>query len=131
MSQSNHTPFLRALQPPEGTMQRTKIYGPPHKDGGEFAALCELNDPEIARLMVAAYNAFDSAAKNLGLHAVEMAERMQAGGISDLAQALAAAHTSLRTFRNVPAADQQWTSLDDDKITAVEWAIAKVEGGVE
>lgn len=32
-----------------------------------------------ARLLAAAYNAFDSAAKILGLNAVEMAERMEDG----------------------------------------------------
>ncbi len=37
-----------------------------------------------ARLLTAGWNAFDSAAKRLGLNAVEFAERMQDGGIAEL-----------------------------------------------
>jgi len=40
-----------------------------------------------ARLLAAAYNAFDSAAK-LNINAVECAERMADGGISELVEAL-------------------------------------------
>lgn len=41
-----------------------------------------------ARLLAAAYNAFDSAAKKLGLNAVELAERMQDGEIASLVSAI-------------------------------------------
>ena len=43
------------------------------------------------RLLAAAYNAFDSAAKVLGCNAVELAERMADSGIADLIQAVRAA----------------------------------------
>jgi hypothetical protein len=38
----------------------------------------------IAPLLAAAYNAFDSAAKALNVNAIELAERMQDGGIAEL-----------------------------------------------
>jgi hypothetical protein len=41
-----------------------------------------------ARLLRAAYNAFDSAARKLGINAVEFAERMQDGGIAELVESL-------------------------------------------
>src|SRR5271154_2580230 len=41
-----------------------------------------------ARLLAAAYNAFDSAAKKLGCNAVDLAESMADGLICDLVQAL-------------------------------------------
>jgi hypothetical protein len=41
-----------------------------------------------ARLLAAAYNAFDSAGKALGVNAVELAERMADGLIADLVEAL-------------------------------------------
>lgn len=93
---STHAHSLRAVPPEPGTLQRTRIYGPRHRDGGEYAALCELHDDKIARQMAAAYNAFDSAAKKLGLNAVEFAERMQAGGIAEVLEALAGLSGDLR-----------------------------------
>ena len=44
-----------------------------------------------ARLLAAAYNAFDSAARQLGCNAVELAEGMAERGIADLIQAVRAA----------------------------------------
>src|ERR1700733_4963595 len=41
-----------------------------------------------ARLLAAAYNAFDSAAKKLGVNAVLLAEGLQHGGLADLISAL-------------------------------------------
>jgi len=37
-----------------------------------------------ARLLIAAYNAFDSAARKLGVNAVELAERMADGELARL-----------------------------------------------
>ena len=60
-----------------------------HRNGAEIAvgkeiiALCCSTEAN-GRLLAAAYNAFDSAARKLGCNAVEMAERMQGGGIADL-----------------------------------------------
>ena len=44
-------------------------------------------DEGNARLLSAAYNAFDSAAEKLGLNAVEFAECMQEGGRAELLHA--------------------------------------------
>lgn len=46
----------------------------------------------------------------------------------ELLEALNHAHNSLRTFRNVPKEEQEWTSFDDDVMEAIERAIAKAEG---
>ena len=57
----------------------------------EFQQLIDQSWPELeidARLLAAAYDAFDSAATKLATNAVELAERMQEGGIADLIQAL-------------------------------------------
>lgn len=43
-------------------------------------------------------------------------------------EALKHAHNSLRTFRNVPKEEQEWTTFDDDVMKAIEAAIAKAEG---
>jgi uncharacterized protein (DUF2235 family) len=59
-----------------------KVYG--HETSKETA---EAN----ARLLAAAYNAFDSAGRKLGLNAVQLAERMADGGLADLIQAVRAA----------------------------------------
>ena len=70
--------------------------------GDEYVTIADphcgdLNLPENGRTMVAnkrllaaAYNAFDSAARKLGLNAVEFAERVADGGIADLVDALEA-----------------------------------------
>ncbi len=84
MSQPFHTPYLRASFPPIDSLQRTKLYGPKHPDGGEYAPVCEIADENLARGIAAAYNAFDSAAQRLGLNAVEFAERMADGALADL-----------------------------------------------
>jgi hypothetical protein len=45
----------------------------------------------------------------------------------ELVEALKHAHNSLRTFRNVPKDEQEWTSIDDDTIKTIEQALAKAE----
>lgn len=45
----------------------------------------------------------------------------------EILAALEAAHTSLRTFRNVPIDDQQWTSLDEATMDCIESAITKLK----
>ncbi len=42
MTEPIHTPFLKAACSPEDSLQRTKIYGPKHPDGGEHAPVCEI-----------------------------------------------------------------------------------------
>jgi hypothetical protein len=44
--------------------------------------------------------------------------------VSQLRAALSDLYTLHRTFRDVPQADQQWTSLDDDAMTQAEAALA-------
>ena len=44
--------------------------------------------PDAVNAVLDAYNAFDSAAKRLGVNAVELAERMADGGIAGLYSAL-------------------------------------------
>jgi hypothetical protein len=44
-----------------------------------------------------------------------------------LVEALKNARFSLRTFRNVPQADQAWTTIDDDVMAAIEAALALAE----
>lgn len=66
----------------EGRINHTTI------EGG-FTHGSQDGDPERdARLLVAAYNAFDSSTKTLGIDAVECAERMANGGIAELFDAL-------------------------------------------
>ena len=68
-------------------------------DDGSDPASIEISKPD-ARLLVAAYNAFDSAAQQLGLDAVEFAERMAECGIAELVDALQAAHREIRAWRD-------------------------------
>jgi hypothetical protein len=56
-----------------------------------------------ARLLVASYNAFDSAAKKLGLNAVELAEAMQSGQLTDLLRALQWYQKNLTDHLDAPA----------------------------
>jgi hypothetical protein len=90
-----------------------------------------------ARLLAAAYNAFDSAAAKLGVNAVELAERMADGGIAELVEALIGI---IRCFENVP--QEASMGFDSPPEPASEWdmnafielqnaraLIAKVKGG--
>lgn len=43
----------------------------------------------------------------------------------ELLAALQALASTARTFRNVPQEDQEWTSIDEDALTAAFAAIAK------
>ena len=62
-----------------GTIQ---VDSPPHFIAIVGHARSRHRGPKAnARLLAAAYNAFDSAAKNLGINAVEFAERMQESGL--------------------------------------------------
>jgi DNA-binding transcriptional regulator YiaG len=64
-------------------------------DGAPAIAQCQRYSSERpaeetmgnARLLVAAYNAFDSAARKLGINAVVLAERMESGGLAELVEA--------------------------------------------
>jgi hypothetical protein len=70
-----------------------------------------------ARLLAAAYNAFDSAARALGCNAVQLAEAMQEGVL--LAEILG----------NADAILYHTPHLDKEAFGRVEAALAKVKGG--
>jgi hypothetical protein len=72
-------------------------------DGAEHVAVCD--EAETAERLVTLLN---SAAEVL--------------------DALRALVSTARTFRNVPAGEQQWTSLDDEALKAAFAAVAKAEG---
>jgi hypothetical protein len=104
-----------------------------------------------ARLLAAAYNAFDSAARVLGCNAVELAERMADGGIAALVEAVRAAKQMSDWFmehsRQADHAHEQlkqplhettgWKELVDAGYNGLmasyhgqfEEALAKVKGG--
>jgi len=65
------------------------------------------------RLLAAAYNAFDSAARKLNCNAVELAEAMQDGAIADMVEAL-------KWYAN---------NLTDHMDAKALHALAKVRGG--
>jgi len=61
MSESKHTPIPWHYQPqPKGTLLPAKVFGPRHADGGDYAALCELQDTEDARFIVMSCNSYDA-----------------------------------------------------------------------
>ena len=91
-------------------------------NGGTFG-----NDHDTAhcnaRLLAASYNAFDSAATRLNLNAVELAERMQDGGIADLVSNLKDAERFMRGFEG----DEMQEGIDS-MLADIRAGIAKVEG---
>ena len=46
----------------------------------------------------------------------------------ELLEALQGLASTTRTFRNVPKAEQEWTAMDDEALTAAFAAIAKARG---
>ena len=65
-----------------------------------------------ARLLAASYNAFDSAAARLGLNAVELAERMQDGGIAEFIDALRLARSCMADCDVHTAMPEQAAKID-------------------
>lgn len=50
-----HTPEPWTAEPPQNdTFQKSKVYGPKHADGSNYAPLCEVNNYPDARLIAAA-----------------------------------------------------------------------------
>jgi hypothetical protein len=78
-----------------------------------------------ARLFAAAYNAFDSAARRLGLNAVEFAERMQDGGIAELFDLLNEAIEE----DNIRVAGENLSNFDRCFRARARDIVAKVKGG--
>lgn len=57
----NHTPGPWRFRAPEaGTLQRGKVFGPKHKDGGDYAPLADFHNPEDAKLAAAAPEMYDA-----------------------------------------------------------------------
>jgi hypothetical protein len=71
-----------------------------------------------ARLLAAAYNAFDSAAKHLGVNAVELSERVQEGAIAEL---------FVQLSQTLAAIEATGECLGD--MQGMRDTIAKVKGG--
>jgi hypothetical protein len=84
---------------------------------------------ENARLLTAAFNAFDSAAKKLGCTAIELAERMQEGGLAELVEALGHHYGTHVAFEQSDDAESEREhAIAIDKTRAV---LAKVKGGAD
>jgi hypothetical protein len=111
----------------------TNAYNGAQYDDSSDPATIEISKPD-ARLLVAGYNAFDSAAQHLGLNAVEFAECMADSGIAQLVDALRAAHREIRAWRD--GVNVRSRNLHDAKVgatyaneSAILDILAKVKGG--
>jgi len=84
-----------------------------------------------ARLLAAAYNAFDSAGKKLGLNAVLLAEGLQHGAIADLIGALEQAREHIDGEIDVVDGDYGVPAPNKAMSLAheIDVALAKVKGG--
>jgi hypothetical protein len=86
MNRPIHTPgpvrVFSALGRPEIVTDRPTAY----ETQDIVTQFAQPNADSNARLVSAAYNAFDSAARKLGINAVEFAERMRDGGLAELAE---------------------------------------------
>lgn len=87
-----------------------------------------------ARLIYASAKAFDSAARKLGVNAVEFSERMADGGIAELVRALEAAHKESRAWRD--GVNVRSRNMHEAKVgaayaseVAIIDALARVRGG--
>lgn len=80
-----------------------------------------------ARLLGAAYNAFDSAANKLGCNAVELAERMADGGIAELVETLRLFEESRTAFEH--ANDAASEMIYAKAVERNRGILAKVTGG--
>ena len=57
----HQTPGPWHMKPPAvGTLQPSRVFGPTHADGGEYAPLCELRHERDARLIAAAPELYDA-----------------------------------------------------------------------
>jgi hypothetical protein len=82
-----------------------------------------ITDNEIGSPQQAAYNAFDSAGRKLGINAVEFAEQMQDGGIAELCEVLA------KLLGDADHIMYHTPHLDADYFDQARAALAKVKGG--
>jgi hypothetical protein len=93
-------------------------------------AVPENECPTVANagLLCAAYNAFDSAARKLGLDAIEFAESMQDSKLSDVIDALE--RTSF-LLRRISEGDHHAFENAAEAADAAYLILAKVNGGPE
>jgi len=101
-------------------------------DDGNIVAIACVTYPRDtttgnARLLAAAYNAFDSAAKRLGCNAVELAESMQDGGIAALVETLNLFEQSRTAFEH--GNDEESERLYAQAAERNRVVLAKVNGG--
>jgi hypothetical protein len=92
----------------------------------QVASLTGKNQEELegrTRLLAAAYNAFDSAGRRLGINAVELAEQMQNGGIAELCEVLA------KLLGDADHIMYHTPHLEADYFDQARAALAKVKGG--
>jgi hypothetical protein len=80
------------------------------------------------RLLAAAYNAFDSAARRLGVNAVELAERMQEGDLYELVRSLRDVAGRLRNMVILSRTSEETKAPDFLAIKKVEALLDKVYG---
>jgi hypothetical protein len=123
MSQPIHTPGPAQLPTGFKSVQPDGHDGMPlfvNSDPFDAIAIVLPRDEcnENARLLAAAYNAFDSAARKLNCNAVKLAEWMEDGEIADLFMQLS------QTFAAIEATGE---CLGD--MQAMRDIIAKVKGG--
>jgi hypothetical protein len=83
-----HTPGPVRVFSPFGRPEIVTDRATAHETQSVVTQFGEPRAESNARLISAAYNAFDSAARNLGLNAVELAERMQDGAFGELVSVL-------------------------------------------
>jgi len=134
MSQPIHTPgpvefeineqlTVLSLQ----SADRKKIVSPEEYAG---AAWLEVSQPD-RRLLAAAYNAFDFAARKLGVNAVLLAEGLQHGAIADLISALEQAREHIDGEIDVVDGDYGIPAPNKAMRLAqeIDDALAKVKGG--
>jgi len=112
MTQPIHTPG-----PASVTGANQRAYYPQLRIGNRAIDMITDNPDADGRLLAAAYNAFDSAARALNCNAVELAEAMQDGAF--LTEVLASADSILY---NTPHLDR----AAFENVTAV---LAKLNGG--
>ena len=87
------------------------------------SAFTEEDRKTNARLLAAAYNAFDSAARKLGCNAVELAERMQDGAIAELLLTTKNLHACI-DWSDVPSYEKEMAEVGERACRI----IAKVKG---
>jgi len=130
--QASHTPGPLFVQERRGRLEIRESVSPDQ----DLIATLEGVQPGIAAdiwanacLLSAAYNAFDSAAKKLGVNAVELAESMADGGIAELVETVQLFEESRTAFEH--ANDAASDMIYAEAVERSRGILAKVKGGAE